>query len=158
MFGGGAANPYDEIVAKATDENLTSENWEIIMTLCDKVGDEGQEGANQAVAALIKRLAHRNPNVQLYALSLSESLLKNLGKELHRELASKAFTQALERIITDRTTHDKVKRRALSLVAECTAEFENDTTLGIMEDLYNNLKTKSELQIRNTTGTSTPSC
>ena len=26
-----AANPYDDIVNKATDENLTSENWEFIM-------------------------------------------------------------------------------------------------------------------------------
>jgi signal transducing adaptor molecule len=54
------------------------------------------------VQALIKRLAHRNPNVQLYALSLAEAMTKNLGIELHRELASKAFTQALEKIITDR--------------------------------------------------------
>ena len=29
---------------KTTDENLTSENWELILNLCDKVQDEGQEG------------------------------------------------------------------------------------------------------------------
>jgi len=29
---------------KATDENLTSENWELILNLCDKVQDEGQTG------------------------------------------------------------------------------------------------------------------
>lgn len=29
---------------KSTDENLTSENWELIMNLCDKVQDEGQAG------------------------------------------------------------------------------------------------------------------
>jgi signal transducing adaptor molecule len=102
MFGGGATNPYDEIVIKATDENLTSENWEIILNLCDKVQDEGGEGARNVIAALLKRLAHRNPNVQLYALSLAESLTKNLGIELHREIASKAFTQGLEKIVTDR--------------------------------------------------------
>ncbi|WEW58177.1 ESCRT-0 subunit protein hse1 [Emydomyces testavorans] len=34
-------NAYDDIVAKATDENLTSENWEYILDVCDKVsGDE----------------------------------------------------------------------------------------------------------------------
>lgn len=44
MFGGGTTNPYDDIVIKATDENLTSENWEIILNLCDKVQDEGGEG------------------------------------------------------------------------------------------------------------------
>jgi hypothetical protein len=29
---------------KATDETLTSENWEIILNLCDKVQDEGEQG------------------------------------------------------------------------------------------------------------------
>jgi hypothetical protein len=64
MFGGGAANPYDDIVgehpwppayspshrpssaAKTTDENLTSENWELILNLCDKVTEEGEEGCD----------------------------------------------------------------------------------------------------------------
>ncbi|KAG2028585.1 hypothetical protein BDR03DRAFT_810028, partial [Suillus americanus] len=56
--------------AKATDENLTGENWEVILNLCDKVQDEGEQGAHNVIAALLKRLAHRSPNVQLYALSL----------------------------------------------------------------------------------------
>jgi signal transducing adaptor molecule len=38
----------------------------------------------------------------LYSFTLAESLSKNCGKELHSELASRAFTQALERLITDR--------------------------------------------------------
>ena len=32
------------IKVKATDETLTSENWEIILNLCDKVLDEGEQG------------------------------------------------------------------------------------------------------------------
>jgi hypothetical protein len=58
--------------------------------------------AHSVIAAVLKRLAHRNPNVQLYALSLAEALSKNCGLELHREIASRAFTQGLEKIITDR--------------------------------------------------------
>lgn len=99
--------------------------------------------AHNVIAAIIKRLVHRNPNVQLYALSLAEALSKNLGVELHREISSKAFTQALERIVVDRTTHDKVRKRALILIAEWAAEFEKDTSLGIMEELYDTLKAKS---------------
>ncbi|KAK0485691.1 hypothetical protein IW261DRAFT_1548760 [Armillaria novae-zelandiae] len=143
MFGGGSTNPYDEVVTKTTDENLTSENWELILNLCDKVQEEGQEGARNVIAAVLKRLAHRNPNVQLYALSLSESLSKNCSIELHREIASRAFTQGLEKLITDRTTHEKVRRRALGLIAMWTAEFENDSTLGVMEDCYNSLQAKN---------------
>ena len=66
MFKGTQANPYDDIVgmlidanrallcrlsahlprrtAKATDETLTSENWELILNLCDKVLEEGEQG------------------------------------------------------------------------------------------------------------------
>ncbi|ETW79142.1 hypothetical protein HETIRDRAFT_478525, partial [Heterobasidion irregulare TC 32-1] len=142
MFKSGA-NPYDDIVVKTTDENLTSENWELILNLCDKVQDEGEQGARSVIAAILKRLAHRNPNVQLYSLALADSLSKNCTVELHREIASRAFTQALEKLITDRTTHDKVRRKALSLIAMWVSEFENDPTLGVMEDCYNNLKAKN---------------
>ena len=31
-------------LAKTTDENLTSENWELILNLCDKVQEEGETG------------------------------------------------------------------------------------------------------------------
>lgn len=60
MFRAGQPNPYDEIVgmlfipkmlavltcsiAKTTDENLTGENWELILNLCDKVQEEGEQG------------------------------------------------------------------------------------------------------------------
>lgn len=54
------------------------------------------------MAAVLKRLAHRNPNVQLYTLTLAESLTKNCGIEVHREIASRAFTQGLEKLVTDR--------------------------------------------------------
>ncbi|KAI0796115.1 hypothetical protein C8Q75DRAFT_710948 [Abortiporus biennis] len=142
MFRGGQANPYDEIVVKTTDENLTSENWELILNLCDKVNDEGETGARNVIAAILKRLAHRNPNVQLYTLTLAEALTKNCGIEVHREVASRAFTQGLERIITDRNTHDKVRKRTLALIAMWTTDFEKDTTLGIMEECLVSLKNK----------------
>lgn len=39
-----AANPYDEIVNKATDENLTAENWQLNLDVCDKVSSDGEAG------------------------------------------------------------------------------------------------------------------
>lgn len=61
-----------DLTAKATDENLTSENWEYIMDVCDKVTTE-DSGAKDAVASMIKRLAHRNANVQLYTLEVCDT-------------------------------------------------------------------------------------
>lgn len=56
-------------VAKATDENLTSEDWGAIIEVCDKVSGD-QNGSKEAVQSMIKRLAHRNANVQLYTLEV----------------------------------------------------------------------------------------
>jgi len=106
------------------------------------VQEEGEAGARNVIAAILKRLAHRNPNVQLYTLSLSESLTKNCGIEVYREIASRAFTQGLERIVTDRNTHDKVRRKALGLIVLWVHDFEKDITLGIMEECYETLKSK----------------
>ncbi|KAG4028358.1 hypothetical protein MFRU_022g00780 [Monilinia fructicola] len=134
-------NAFDEVVAKATDENLTSENWEYIMDVCDKVTGE-DSGAKDAVASMIKRLAHRNANVQLYTLELANALSQNCGTKIHRELASRAFTDALLRLANDRNTHQQVKAKILERMAEWAGTFK-DPDLGIMNDQYHRLKSQN---------------
>ena len=97
-------NSFDEVVARATDENLTSENWALILDVCDKANSDAETGAKDVVAALIKRLAHRNANVQLYTLELANALSQNCGVAMHRELASRSFTDALLRLAGDRVS------------------------------------------------------
>lgn len=60
--------------------------------------------ARNGVAALVKRLAHRNPNVQIYALELANTLAQNCQRPLQQELAGKQWTTALERILNDRVS------------------------------------------------------
>ncbi|RDW85735.1 hypothetical protein BP5796_04060 [Coleophoma crateriformis] len=134
-------NAFDDVVAKATDENLTSENWEYIMDVCDKVTGE-ESGAKDAVASMIKRLAHRNANVQLYTLELANALSQNCGPKMHRELASRAFTDALLRLANDRNTHQQVKAKILERMQEW-AEMFTDPDLGIMNDQYHKLKSQN---------------
>ena len=62
----------------------------------------GEDSPRDAAAALIKRLAHRNANVQLYTLELANALSQNCGPKMHRELASRSFTDALLRLASDR--------------------------------------------------------
>lgn len=59
----------NESADKATDENLTSEDWGAIMEVCDRV-ERDANGSKEAVQSMIKRLAHRNANVQLYTLEV----------------------------------------------------------------------------------------
>ncbi|OMP88567.1 Class E vacuolar protein-sorting machinery protein HSE1 [Diplodia seriata] len=136
------ANQFDDVVVRATDENLTSENWEYILDVCDKVG-ASDSGAKDVVAALIKRLAHRNANVQLYTLELANALSQNCGLKIHKELASRSFTDALLRLANDRNTHQQVKAKILERMGEWTEMFASNPDLGIMEQAYMRLKTQN---------------
>ncbi|KAI5464764.1 hypothetical protein BGZ63DRAFT_421763 [Mariannaea sp. PMI_226] len=139
MFRAAAAGPFDDVVAKATDENLTSEDWGAIMEVCDKVtGDTN--GAKEAVQSMIKRLAHRNANVQLYTLELAHALSQNCGKNMHRELSSRAFTDALLRLANDRNTHSQVKPKIVERMKEWSEMFSNDPELGIMNEAYRTIQ------------------
>ncbi|KAG7006287.1 hypothetical protein G7Y79_00015g038770 [Physcia stellaris] len=135
-------NAFDDAVAKATDENLTSENWEYILDVCDRVGAE-DTGPKDAVAAMIKRLAHRNANVQLYTLELANALSQNCGPKIHRELSSRSFTDAILRLANDRNTHQQVKAKILERMGEWTEMFSRDPDLGIMEQAYMKLKSQN---------------
>ncbi|KAK3492800.1 uncharacterized protein B0T23DRAFT_429033 [Neurospora hispaniola] len=139
MFRAAAAGPYDEAINKATDENLTSEDWGAIMEVCDRVATDAN-GAKEAVNSMIKRLAHRNANVQLYTLEVANALSQNCGKNMHRELSSRAFTDALLKLANDRNTHTQVKAKILERMKEWSDMFKSDSDLGIMYDAYYRLK------------------
>lgn len=52
---------------------------------------------------------------------------------------------ALIAFLTLQNTHEKVRRRALGLIAEWTGDFEKDPSLGIMEECYQSLKAKGNI-------------
>ncbi|KAJ4293967.1 ESCRT-0 subunit protein hse1 [Collariella sp. IMI 366227] len=139
MFRAAAAGPYDEGINKATDENLTSEDWGAIMEVCDRVTTDAN-GPKESVQSLIKRLAHRNANVQLYTLEVANALSQNCGKNMHRELSSRAFTDALLKLANDRNTHQQVKAKILERMKDWSDMFKSDPDLGIMYDAYYRLK------------------
>lgn len=61
---------------------------------------------------------------------------------MHRELASRSFTDALLRLANDRNTHQQVKAKILERMAEW-AEMFTDPDLGIMRDQYQRLKSQN---------------
>ncbi|KAJ2806238.1 ESCRT-0 subunit protein hse1, partial [Coemansia furcata] len=132
-------NPYDDLVKKTTSEMLTAENWELIMEVCDRVGSDN-ERARQCMEVVSERLLHRNANVVLYALTLVQSLLENCGQNVKQEVASRAFTTTLTRILNDKTVHDKVKSRVLGCIQQWAFDFRQDPTLSLMEETYTKLR------------------
>lgn len=71
---------------------------------------------------------------------LANALSQNCGKTVHRELASRAFTDALLKLANDRNTHQQVKAKILERMKEWSDMFSRDADLGIMYDAYYRLK------------------
>lgn len=131
---------FFSLLGKATDENATSEDWSAILEVCDRVSSDAANGPKEAVQSLIKRLAHRNANVQLYTLELANALSQNCGTPMHRELASRAFADALLKLANDRNTHNLVRLKILERMKEWSDMFRSNTDLGIMQDAYSRLQ------------------
>ncbi|KKY27228.1 putative class e vacuolar protein-sorting machinery protein hse1 [Phaeomoniella chlamydospora] len=74
---------------------------------------------------------------------LANALSQNCGINMHRELASRSFTDSLLRLAGERTTHQQVKSKILERMAEWTKMFASNPDLGIMEQAYMKLKTQN---------------
>jgi len=59
---------------------------------------------------------------------------------MHRELSSRAFTDALLKLANDRNTHTQVKAKILERMKDWSDMFKSDADLGIMYDAYYRLK------------------
>lgn len=92
---------------------------------------------------------------------MANALAQNCGPKIHRELASRSFTDALLRLANDRVswtftdeehrtyteqnTHQQVKSKILERMQEWTEMFASNPDFGIMEQAYMKLKTQSKI-------------
>ncbi|KAJ2797407.1 ESCRT-0 subunit protein hse1 [Coemansia guatemalensis] len=124
---------------KTTSELLTAENWELIMEVCDRVGTDSEK-ARQCFEVINERMLHRNPNVVLYTMTLVHSMVENCGQSVKQEVASRAFTTTLTRVLNDKAVHEKVKSRILGSIQQWAFDFRQDPTLSLMEETYTKLR------------------
>ncbi|KAJ2796339.1 ESCRT-0 subunit protein hse1, partial [Coemansia helicoidea] len=96
--------------------------------------------AQQCFEVINERVLHRNANVVLYTMTLVQSMVENCGQCVRQQVASRAFTTTLTRVLNDKAMHEKAKSRILGCIQQWAFDFRQDPTLSLMEETYTKLR------------------
>lgn len=89
-------------VEKATSDLLMNPDWTMNIDICDYVNSyPGQ--AREVIKAVKKRLQHKSPQVQILALTLLETMVKNCGEYVHFQIAEKNILGEMVKIVKKKT-------------------------------------------------------
>ncbi|KAF9645026.1 ubiquitin binding protein [Thelephora ganbajun] len=133
----------DDAIDKATSELLPagSEDMALSLEICDQIRSKSVS-SKDAMRSLRRRLDHKNPNVQLSALSLVDLCVKNGGDHFLTEISSKEFMDNLVSILKFPALNSQVKVKILRLVQNWASAFEGKPTLGYVSQVYRTLKSE----------------
>jgi len=141
------ATPVGQMIEKATDATLPSENWALNLEVCDLINDSGENGPRDAVRAIRKRLqvsvGNRNFTVVMYTLTVLETCVKNCGRRFHVHVAQKDFLKDLTNIMNPK--HDPpiiVQDKILTLIQCWSIAFQGAPELRAAEQTYQDLKAR----------------
>jgi growth factor-regulated tyrosine kinase substrate len=131
----------DEAVDKATSELLPAGAEDIALNLeiCDQIRSKSVP-AKDAMRALKRRLNHKNPNVQILALGLTDICIKNGGDHFLAEVASREFMDNLVSILKIPGLNLDVKNNILRLVQNWSVAFEGKIALSYVGNIFKALK------------------
>lgn len=141
---GGKATPHvTHLIDIATDAaTQPSENWTMFMEICDLI-NSSEEGPKDAIKAIRKKFATKNPPTIKLSLSLIETCVKNCGKRFHIHIATKDFLQDFIKIISPKHSPPiDLQMTVLGLLQTWAYAFQTSPELKEVCKQYQELKNK----------------
>ncbi|XP_013178728.1 PREDICTED: signal transducing adapter molecule 1, partial [Papilio xuthus] len=128
------SSPFDQDVERATSENNTSEEWGLIMEICDRAG-ASSANARDCLRAVMRRLGHADPHVQVHAATLLDACVANCGRAFLLEVASRDFELEFRRLLA--RAQPPVAQRLRALLRKwAEGEFRDDPQLDLIPSLH----------------------
>ncbi|KAG7662235.1 HSE1 [[Candida] subhashii] len=147
----------DHLINRATDATLTTDNYQYILDVCDKISSDPEQSTKQAITLLSTRLSSKDANVILRSLSLLVSIAENCGSRMKQEIATKSFLQDnLISKLSDKKLHITVKYRIVEVIEQLYNTFKSDPSLKPMTDAYKKAKSNHKQYFKSTQGPSKP--